>query len=205
MNSLVLIEDNQVYRDGFVELISDEELWHLVGAFGDAESAMKPIKKMKPDLILLDIELPGMDGVEAVAKLKWHSPNSDIVMLTVHEDSQSVFSALEQGATGYITKTDPYAKVLEAMNEAMQGGAPMSHTIAKMVVASFKRNQEHDLTPRETEVLKQLAFGLTYGDIAEAIFVSTETVKSHIKNIYSKLNVRNKADAVVTAMKKNII
>jgi DNA-binding NarL/FixJ family response regulator len=144
----------------------------------------------------------GIDGIKVIKKIL---PEVNIIVISVHENSQLVFESLVAGATGYITKSSNYNKVLEAINETMQGGAPMSTNIARLVVESFQRNQNSPLSPRETEVLELLAKGKSYSVIADELFIHKETVKSHIKNIYYKLQVNTKADAIEKAIKNKLI
>jgi len=153
----------------------------------------------------MDIGLPGMSGIEGIRKIKENLPSIDILMLTVHEDSKMVFDALCAGACGYLIKNTQPVKLLEAIKEVHEGGAPMSTQIARLVVTSFKINPHSNLTNRETEVLTQLCKGKSYRMIAEALFISEETVRRHIKNIYKKLEVGSKSDAVAKALKEKLV
>lgn len=200
-----IVEDNEVIREGFTLLIDSQEEYHVVSSYSNCEDAIKKIADDRPDIILMDIELPGMSGIEGIKHIKKALPGADIIVITVHEDSNLVFEALVSGASGYITKTSNYSKLLEAINEVRQGGAPMSTNIARMVVSSFQRNSESPLTRRETEVLELLSKGKSYSVIAEELFVHKETIKSHIKNIYYKLQVNSKADAIEKALKERLI
>ena len=158
-----------------------------------------------PDVILLDVELPGISGVEAIPKLKKLLPETHILILTVYEQEMLIFRALGNGATGYLTKNTPHEKIVAAIKEAMEGGGPMSAHVAKMVISSFKRNESTPLTRRETEILEQIATGKSRKRIAEELFIDLETVKSHIKNIYHKLDVHSKADAIKAAKDNKFI
>jgi DNA-binding NarL/FixJ family response regulator len=203
--NVVIIEDNEIIRKGFSCLIVKEDTYKVAGAYGDAETALKRLGADDPDVVLMDLELPGMHGLTAIEKIKKLRPQTDIIVITVHENSDLVIKALCAGASGYITKTAGQERLLEAIKEAKTGGAPMSSKIARMVVTSFQKNQNSPLTPRETEVLGLLARGKSYSMVADDLFVHRETVKTHIKNIYHKLNVNSKADAIEIALKNRLI
>ncbi|MFA0962690.1 response regulator [Roseivirga sp. BDSF3-8] len=205
MINVVIVEDNEIVREGFSFLIKGEENLRVTGAYGNAEAALKRVSLDEPDVVLMDLELPGMHGVEAIEKLKRIRPEVNIIVITVHENSDLVFRALCAGASGYMTKSADHARLLEAIRETQNGGAPMSSNIARMVVESFQKNHDSPLTPRETEVLSLLAKGKSYSVVADDLFVHRETVKSHIKNIYYKLNVNCKADAIEIALKNRLI
>jgi len=196
---IVLVEDDRVIRDSFQFLLNEEEGYAVTGAFANAEDAIKSVATLDPDVVLLDIQLPGISGLQALPKIKALVPDAAVIILSVNEHQDTVFEALSKGAAGYLTKNTPPQKILEAVNEVMLGGGPMSAHIAKMVVNSFQRSSESPLTRRETEILEQIAAGKTRGKIADEFFIDLETVKSHLKNIYAKLDVHSKADAIKTA------
>lgn len=196
---IVLVEDDSVIRDSFQFLLNEEEGYAVTGAFANAEDAIKSVAALDPDVVLLDIQLPGLSGLQALPKIKALVPDAAVIILSVNEHQDTVFEALSKGASGYLTKNTPPQKILEAVNEVMLGGGPMSAHIAKMVVNSFQRSNESPLTRRETEILEQIAAGKTRGKIADEFFIDLETVKSHLKNIYAKLDVHSKADAIKTA------
>ncbi|RYD99882.1 MAG: response regulator transcription factor [Sphingobacteriales bacterium] len=196
---IVLVEDDSVIRDSFQFLLNEEEGYAVTGAFANAEDAIKSVAALDPDIVLLDIQLPGISGLQALPKIKALVPDVAVIILSVNEHQDTVFEALSKGAAGYLTKNTPPQKILEAVNEVMLGGGPMSAHIAKMVVNSFQRSNESPLTRRETEILEQIAAGKTRGKIADEFFIDLETVKSHLKNIYAKLDVHSKADAIKTA------
>ncbi len=202
---ITIIEDNPEVQDGFALLIGSMENNEIVSRYTNCEEALKKIEKDNPDIILMDIELPGMSGIQGTQKIKKLLPEVNIIVITVHNRSEMVFEALCAGATGYITKESDYSKLSEAIEEVKKGGAPMSSNIARMVVSSFQKNHETPLTPRETEVLELLAKGKSYSVIADQLFVHKETIKSHIKNIYFKLQVNSKADAIEKALKNKFI
>jgi DNA-binding NarL/FixJ family response regulator len=177
----------------------------VVGSYDSCEKAIKNLENDQPEVILMDLDLPGMNGIEGIQRIKKTHPEINIIVLTVHEDSEMVFEALCAGASGYITKNANHSRLLDAIDEVQTGGAPMSSQIAKMVVDSFQRNHNSPLTGRETEVLEQLAKGKSYSIIADELFIHKETVKSHIKNIYFKLHVNSKAEALEIARKNKLI
>lgn len=202
---ICIIEDNEVVKDGFALLINSINEYKVVNTYTNCEDAIKNINKDQPDIVLMDIKLPGMSGIEGTAKIKKLLPDVKTIVCTVHENSELVFEALCAGACGYITKNSNYSSLLDAINEALSGGAPMSSNIARMVVESFQRNQNSPLTARETEVLELIYKGKSYSVIADELFIHKETVKSHIKNIYFKLQVHTKADAIEKALKNKLI
>ena len=153
----------------------------------------------------MDIELPGMSGIDAIPKIKAILPDTHVVVVTVYENDDLVFKALCEGASGYLTKNTPSAKLIESLKELDSGGAPMSTNIARMVVSSFHKNRQTPLTARELEVLELLSSGKSYSTIATQLFIDKETVKSHIKNIYLKLEVHSKAEAIEKARKSKYI
>ncbi len=205
LTRISIIEDNEVVRNGLETLIDITPEFKLSGSYDNCEDAIKKLEYDPSDVILMDIDLPGMNGIQGIGILKKMIPDVDIIVITIHEDHEMVFKALCAGACGYITKSADYAKLLDAIKDAIIGGAPMSNKIARMVVESFQRNYDTPLSPRETEVLGLLAKGKSYSVIADEIFVHKETVKSHIKNIYFKLQVNSKADAIEKALKEKYI
>lgn len=204
-NRIEIVEDNDVVRDGLQLLINSMSDHTVVGAYDSCEKAIKNINRDQPEVILMDLDLPGMNGIEGIQRIKKTHPDINIIVLTVHEDSEMVFEALCAGASGYITKNANHSRLLDAIDEVQTGGAPMSGKIAKMVVDSFQKNHNSPLTSRETEVLEQLAKGKSYSIIADELFIHKETVKSHIKNIYFKLQVNSKAEALEIARKNKLI
>lgn len=204
-NRIEIVEDNDVVRDGLQLLINSMSDHTVVGAYETCELAIKNLGKDLPDIILMDLDLPGMSGIEGIQRIKKQHQDIHIIVITVHEDSEMVFEALCAGASGYITKNANHSRLLDAIDEVQSGGAPMSSQIARMVVSSFQKNQNSPLTSRETEVLELLAKGKSYSVIADELFIHKETVKSHIKNIYFKLQVNSKADALEIARKNKLI
>ena len=205
MKKVVVIEDNKTLNNAFVTIIENSTSFCVTGNYYNCEDAIQNLKKDAPDIILMDIKLPGLNGVQGTRKIKKLKPKIDIIIITVFENSETVFDALCAGATGYLTKSTTSLKLIDALNEVTKGGAPMSINIAKMVVSSFKKTIHVDLTEREHEVLTYLAKGKSYRSIAEILFISQNTIKFHIKNIYDKLQVKSKEEAIQKANKENLI
>ena len=200
-----LIEDDETIREGYTYLIGNTPGYKVVSSYPSFEEAARRIAHDDPDVLLLDIELPGLSGIEALPKLKKLIPETYILILTVYENEQQIFRALGNGASGYLTKNTPHERIISAIHEVMEGGGPMSAHIARMVISSFKRNEQSPLTRRETEILEEIATGKSRKRIAEELFIDLETVKSHIKNIYHKLDVHSKADAIKAAKDNKFI
>ncbi|MGZ3899144.1 MAG: response regulator transcription factor [Bacteroidia bacterium] len=194
-----IIEDDKTIREGFTYLINANPKFNVVSAYSNVEDALTKLQANAPNVILLDIELPGISGINAIPKIKALLPKTHILMLTVYDNEELVFKALSNGASGYLTKNSNTEKIIDAIQEVMDGGAPMSMNIAKIVIRSFHKNTNSPLTKRETEILEQIAEGKSRSKIAKDLFVDLETVKSHIKNIYSKLNVHSREDAIKQA------
>lgn len=202
---IVIIEDDEIIREGYALLIGQVEGYQIVNAYASFDDAIKSIGDAAPDVVLLDIELPGTNGIAAIPKLKKMLPNAHILILTVYESEKLIFEALANGASGYLTKNTPAAKIIESVKEVKDGGGPMSVNIARMVIKSFQRNQESPLSKRETQILEQIADGKSRSQIAKELFIDLETVRSHIKNIYLKLDVNSRADAIRLAKENKLI
>ncbi len=200
-----IVEDDDEIRESLSLLINGTPGFECTHNYEDAESAIEGISKELPDVVLMDIGLPGMSGIECIKKLKSIFPKLDILMLTIHDSDKSVFDALCAGATGYLLKDTPPSRILSAIEEIHNGGAPMSTQIARMVVGSFKIQPSPKLTDRESEVLSHLVDGKSYKMIADDLFISEETVRRHIKNIYKKLEVHSKSEAVAKAIKEKLV
>lgn len=194
-----IIEDNETIREGFAQLIESTQEYEICGMYPACEPALKRLEADRPDLVLMDIDLPGISGIEGTSKIKKAMPQCIILIITVLEDSDKVFQSLCAGAGGYIVKNSDDQSITKSIAEAFCGGAPMSLNIAKMVVQSFNRPQDSPLSPREGEVLRGISDGKSYTKIALDLFISKETVRTHIKNIYQKLAVNCKADAIKIA------
>jgi DNA-binding NarL/FixJ family response regulator len=203
--SIVIIEDDEVLRSAYTTLINDVDGFHVVDCYSSAEEASKKIAEDSPDVILLDIELPGTSGIDAIPAIKKKLPRCHIIMLTVYESEEQIFNALSRGASGYLTKNSPITKILDSIKEVNEGGGPMSTNVARMVIKSFQKNQESPLSKRETQILEMLSEGKSRSQIANELFIEWETVKTHIKNVYTKLDVNSKADAIKAARKDKLI
>jgi DNA-binding NarL/FixJ family response regulator len=199
---VVIVEDDRAVRENLAALISMDGRLRLLGAFGSAETALREIPALRPELAVMDINLPRMNGIECVARLKLLMPSLLVLMLTVYEDDDSVFRALKAGASGYLVKRDAAEKLLGALQELQHGGAPMSAHIARQVVQFFRRSEtpaaksEH-LSPRESEILDLLVKGLILKEVADQLGIGLETVRTHVNHIYHKLHVRSRTEAIV--------
>ncbi len=203
--SVSIIEDDDDIRESLALLIDGEADFVCTETFCDCESALQRIPALRPNVVLMDIQLPGMSGIEGVERIKERAPKTDVIMLTIHKDDDLVFRSLCAGASGYLVKNTKPERILEAIKEVVDGGAPMSSNVARMIVNSFRRTTSALLTNRETEVLTHLCKGSSYKMIADAIFVSEQTVHFHIKNIYQKLHVHSKSEAVAKALKERLV
>jgi DNA-binding NarL/FixJ family response regulator len=202
---VLLIEDDKEIRNSFTLIVNSSQKFMVVNGYGSCEEAIDNLNRDKPEIILMDIELPGMNGIQGTKLIKDKSAYIDIIMVTVYEDSDLVFEALKAGASGYITKSANYLELLSALEEIVKGGAPMSSRIARMVIDNFHVNPNSPLTKRETEILQLISEGKTYTQISEELFISKETAKTHIKNIYSKLQVNSKSEAIAKANLEKLI
>ena len=203
---VLIIEDDPEIRHSFEVIVNSSQNFQVVNTYSNCEAAIKHLASDKPEIVLMDIGLPGgMNGIQGTKIIKEKSPGTEIVMVTVYEDSELVFEALKSGAGGYITKSANYQELLAALEEIIRGGAPMSSKIARMVIDNFHVNLNSPLTKRETEILSLIAEGKTYTQISEELFISKETSKTHIKNIYSKLQVKCKSEAIAKANLEKLI
>ena len=200
MIPIAIIEDDEDIRESLKSLIETTEDFACTGAFADAESGLEFLTGNPAEIVLMDINLPGMNGIECVRRLKAAHPEIQFIMCTIFQNDDSVFNALKAGATGYLLKTDDPGKIIDAIRELLAGGSPMTPQIARRVIESFKRPAVNDdihlLTKRETEMLDFLAKGLRYKEIADKLCISAETVRKHINNVYQKLHVQSRQDAV---------
>lgn len=201
MISVSIVEDNDQFRTALEAIIAaQDEMW-VVHAYPDAEKAHEPILASPPDIVIVDINLPGMKGTELIVLLKDKLPQTQFMICSIHDDNDTVFEALKCGASGYILK-DPVtaSEIVKAIHDLYHGGSPMSPYIARKVISSFQKpqiNKEHSiLSSREREVLELLSKGLLYKEIASQLGITYETVKKHLKNIYQKLHVQNKIEAL---------
>ena len=201
---IALVEDDNEIRQTLHLIIDGSAGFACKYAFPDGESALASIPNLPVDVVLMDIDLPGKSGIEVTRILKQQCKDIDFIMLTVQSDDDSIFESLCAGASGYLLKDTNPADLLLHIKEVFDGGSPMSSQIARRIINSF-RIIENPLSDRETEVLKILSKGFNYKDVANQLFLSPHTVKTHIKNIYSKLHVNNRAEAIYKAIKQKLI
>ncbi len=200
---VVIVEDLAEVAEGLTAFIQQDETLQLLATYRTAEAAVLELPILKPDIVIMDINLPGMTGIECVRKVKLVEPSIQFMMFTVYENNDQVFEALKAGASGYLLKKTPPLQIIESIKELQQGGSPMSASIARKLVTLFvdqhtvKATPEAAvLTPREKEVLNLIAKGLLYKEIAEQLGISFHTVRQHIGKIYEKLHVQNKTEAI---------
>ncbi len=199
--SVSIVDDETDLRKSIATFVGGSPGFRCISTYGSAEAALKGLPADKPDVVLMDIHMAGMNGIECVQRLKDLMPDSQIVMLTVYEDTDQIFKALAAGASGYLLKRLTPAKLLEAIREVHAGGSPMSSSIARKVVASFQMaepspDKKPHLSPREEAVLQHLAKGLTYKQIAQQLDISIDTVRTHLRRIYESLHVQSRTQAV---------
>ena len=204
-----IVEDNEQLRTTLAKMISRSEGFECLGQHPSAEAGLEAIPKEKPDVVLMDINLPGINGVECVRKLKQILPNTQVVMLTAYEDTENIFNSLAAGAAGYLLKRSKSQEILDAVRDVLNGGSPMSTHIARKVVQSFQSRPaaapaepEAELSPREQEVLNLLSQGFMYKEISDKLGISFETVRTYIRRIYEKLHVRTRTEAVAKALRR---
>lgn len=202
---IVIIEDDEVLRKGYEMLLSDKEDFLIVNTYGSFDLARKQLKADAPQVILLDINMPGTNGLQAIPEIKKTLPHAYVIILTVFDSPETVFEALNMGADGYLTKNSNTEKITEAIKDVCNGGGVMSMNVARIVMQSFQKNLNSPLTKRETEILQRIATGQTKIQIANDLFIDQNTVRSHVKNIYIKLDVNSKADAIKTAKQNRFI
>lgn len=208
---VIIIEDNELLRDSLKEAINKSSSINCSNAFGSGEAALEFIEsaELVPDIILLDIGLPGMSGIELIPELKKLSPSSKIIIITIHDDDENVFNAICAGASGYLLKDLSSDSIANSISEVMNGGAPMNSHIAKKVLNMFRdqniKSEGYDLSDREKEILALLVDGLSKKQIADNIFLSHHTVDSHIRNIYAKLEVHSRSSAISKAIKEKLL
>ncbi len=195
------MEDIPEVREGLERLIKNSNDFLLIGSYSNAENAEKALPLNIPDIVIMDINLPGKSGIECIAAIKDQCTGTQFIMFTIFEDDEKVFNALEAGAHGYLLKKTPKEKILEALKELYEGGSPMSTQIARKVLKSFQNNKAQNkeadiLTKKESEILDLLSKGFLYKEIADKTAISINTVKQHIHNIYEKLHVQNRTEAI---------
>ncbi len=207
---VALVDDQPRMREGLATLIGGTAGYQIVGKYESMEAALEGIPKNLPDVLLADIELPGMSGIDGVRRLKGDHPSIQILMLTVYGDNDHIFDAICAGACGYLLKDTPPTRLLDSIRELHAGGAPMSPEVARKAIVMFQKvappkDEDHGLSPRELELLTRLAEGHSYKTAADAMSVSVDTVRFHIRNIYDKLHVHSKSEAVIAALRRGIV
>jgi DNA-binding NarL/FixJ family response regulator len=211
MIEVAIVEDNATVRRGLAALIEGTSGYRCAGAYRSCEEMLAVLEQVRPGVLLMDIGLPRMSGIEGVRRAREILPELNVLMLTIHEEDELVFDALCAGACGYLIKNTPPARLLEAIAEAWQGGSPMSSHIARKVVKLLRQTLprravgEGPLTPRERDVLAGLAGGHTYQTLAQSLGLSADTVRFHIRNIYRKLHVHSQSEAVAKALRRGIL
>jgi len=206
--TIAIVEDLDEVRDGLKNFISLSQDFKVLNTFKSAEDAVTDLPKLNPDIVIMDINLPGMNGIECIRQIKDKSPGTQFMMFTVYENDEKVFEALKAGASGYLLKNTGLVQLIESLKELHNGGSPMSANIARKLVTVF-REKEKNATPiailsnRENEILQLLSKGLLYKEIADHLSISVSTVRQHIHHIYEKLHVQNRTEAINKAFGKN--
>ena len=205
---MAIVEDLDEVRDGLKNFISLSPDFQILDTFKTAEEAVVDLPKLKPDIVIMDINLPGMNGIECIKQVKGKSPGTQFMMFTVYENDEKVFEALKAGASGYLLKNTGLVQLIESLKELYNGGSPMSASIARKLVALFRDTQKEpanveSLSNRENEILQLLTKGLLYKEIAEQLSISVSTVRQHIHHIYEKLHVQNRTEALNKVFGRN--
>lgn len=208
MIKVLIYEDNPQLREGLTMLIDGSDGFSVVASYKNCNNIIPELEAWNPDVILMDIDMPGVNGIEGLKRIREVNQNIKVLMFTVFDDNKNVFEALKNGANGYLLKKTPPAKLLEYIGDVATGGAPMTSSIATQVLKMFSElpqqaNNEYNLSEREKQVLQLLVNGYSYKMIANDMFIAIDTVRSHIKKIYEKLQVNSKSEAVAKALKIN--
>jgi DNA-binding NarL/FixJ family response regulator len=211
---VAIFEDNKLVRDALEAILNGTQGFKCSGTFADVNNLERDIKRSQPDVVMMDIELPGMNGIEATEIIQEKFPCVKILIQTVFDDSEKIFNALCAGASGYILKNDPPSKLLQAVHEVFNGGAPMSSSIAKKMLQFFQNKNvilipieaiDYQLSEREKEILTLMTGGHNFKTIAEKSFISYETVRTHVKKIYKKLHVASRSEAILKAQQQRLV
>ncbi len=195
MTTVVIIEDNPFILSSFIETISNSDSFTVIGAFTNCEDALDQIQE-EPNIFIVDIQLPGMNGIDGISQFRYKYPNAKNIVVSIHQDSDYIFRALSAGAIGYLKKNTSPNRLMEALNQILEGGSPMSSTIAMKVVNYFQTPKHESLSKRENEVLQILAKGISYAAIAEELHVSINTIKTHARSIYEKLEINSRDELI---------
>jgi len=211
---IVYYEDNRDLREGITYLFQATPGLDLLGAFGYCTNLPQELQTLRPDVVLMDIDLPGLSGIDAVPIVKATLPQTQVLMLTVFDNDEKIFQAIRNGASGYLLKHTPPAEIVAAIFDIYRGGSPMTANIARKVLQFFQSQQhtapqlapeDYKLSPREVDIIKGLVAGYSYKLIADDLFISIDTVRSHIRHIYDKLQVNSKTEAVLKAMREGLV
>lgn len=206
---VIIFEDTDALRMSLCLLINRSDQYEVVASYPNCTNVLEAIKEHSPKVVMMDIDMPEVNGIEGLRMIKENDPSIHVIMITVFDDSDHVFEAMQSGADGYLLKRSKPAQIIKALDEVLEGGAPMTPIIAKKVLSFFSRKREpengHGLTPKEKEVLKLLVDGFSYKMVANELGVTIETVRTHIKNIYRKLQVNSMSEAVVKAIREDLI
>ena len=209
---VTIFDDNRSVRQGLYQLINGSQGYECAGAFENCSNLFENIETTKPDVVLMDIQMPGITGIEAVKMIREKYPDLKILMQTIFEDNEKIFQSILAGASGYILKNTSPLRLLDFIKETYEGGAPMSPSVATKVLKfvaqqspSSQASNDFNLSEREKEILSYLVKGMSYKMIAAACYISIDTVRGHISNIYKKLHVHSKGEAIVTAIKDKIV
>jgi DNA-binding NarL/FixJ family response regulator len=205
--TVAIVEDLDEVRDGLTQFINGDPEFDVVEVFTNAEKAVLSLPRLQPDIVIMDINLPGMNGIDCIVSVKERCPGTQFMMFTVYENDEKVFEALKAGASGYLLKKTPPAKIVDSLRELFHGGSPMSSNIARKLVTIYQTKEGlHKtsllLSPRENEILEWLSKGLLYKEIGEKLSIATGTVRQHIHKIYEKLHVQNRTEAINKMMGK---
>ncbi|MDX1942594.1 MAG: response regulator transcription factor [Saprospiraceae bacterium] len=207
---VIIYEDNRDLREGMTFLIQATAELQLLGSFGDCLRIKEQINTLHPDVVLMDIDLPGISGIEATALVKSLAPQTQVMMLTVFDDEDKIFQAIRNGANGYLLKHTPPSEIIQAIFDVYKGGSPMTANVARKVLQFFQhqpksQNQDYHLSLRELDILRGLMKGYSYKLIADELDISIDTVRSHIRSIYDKLQVNSKTEAILKAIREKLL
>lgn len=211
---VAIFEDNTLVREGMQAILNGTPGYNCCGAYADANAVEQKVRSCSPDVVMMDIEMPGLSGIEATSVLQQKFPGIKVLIQTVFNDSDKIFKALCAGASGYILKNEPPSKQIEAIHEVFNGGAPISPSIAKKIMQFFMQKNvilvspgtdDFQLSEREQDILSLMSHGHNYRTIADKAFISYETVRTHVKRIYKKLHVASRAEAIMKAQQKGLV